>query len=68
MMWLDKPIELKGDKRFKVGNIKQEGRTLRGNPETMKIERLESSSYIPHDPPLVVSNELAKKLKRMGML
>jgi hypothetical protein len=54
------PTIIKPDKRFKRGNIKQTGNELRGNPETMKMERLPYSL----NPPIVVSAELAEKLQK----
>jgi hypothetical protein len=55
-----RPIIIKPDKRFKRGNIKQIGNELRGNPETMKMERLPYGL----NPPIVVSAELAEQLKK----
>jgi hypothetical protein len=66
-----RPIKIKVDRRFKNGNIKQTGNELRGNPETMKMERLEiphNTLGLPFDlnPPIVISKELGEQIKRMG--
>lgn len=64
------PIEIKADKRFKLGNIKQTGNELRGNPETMRMKPLD----MPHNtlcydfdlnPPIVVSKELGEAIKKL---
>ena len=54
-------IEIKPDKRFRLGNIKKTGHELRGHPGTMKLERLEHPGLL--NPPIVVSEELAEKIK-----
>lgn len=61
---MSKPLEIISDKRFKDGNIKQTGRELRGNPETMKMERMKvPAGLLDLNPPIVVSKALAKKIK-----
>jgi hypothetical protein len=60
------PIEIKPDKRFKPGNIKQTGSQLRGNPETVALRRLEvppgAEIGLRLNPPIVVSKELGNAL------
>jgi hypothetical protein len=63
-------ITIKPDKRFKLGNIKIAGNTLRGNPETMRLERLDvpfstQQASISPNPPIVVSAELGDKIKEV---
>lgn len=53
-------IAIKADKRFKQGNVKQTGNELRGNPETMKLTRLDTQHTL--NPPIVVSAELGDAL------
>lgn len=58
------PIIIAKDKRFRVGNVVRKGRELRGNPETVRIERMKApDGYDNH--PFVVSRELGKKIKEM---
>lgn len=65
---MNSPIEIKADKRFKLGNIKRSGSELRGHPDTVKMERMEIPSAAPLsmklNPPIVVSPELAKAIKK----
>lgn len=58
-----KPIHIKPDKRYKPGNIKRQGNTLRGNPETMQMKRLEPPAGMFVNPPIVVSRELGDKIR-----
>lgn len=71
-MWLIKP-----DKRFKPGNIKQDGNKLRGHPDTVSMKTYALPSLTPGmpkatyidamtfalAPPVVVTGEMAKALK-----
>jgi hypothetical protein len=59
------PLTIKSDKRFKPGNIKQTGNELRGNPVTMKIKPLDIP--VDYSTRILISRELGKKLKRMGL-
>jgi len=63
-------ITIKNDKRFKLGNVKQTGNELRGNPDTMKMTRMEmphNTLGIPFDlnPPIVVTAELGAAIKAL---
>jgi hypothetical protein len=65
---MSEPIEIKSDKRFKPGNIKQAGNELRGNPETMDMHRMAVPTGTPMEmqlnPPIIVSSELGDALKK----
>lgn len=60
-------IEIKPDKRFKSGNIKQTQGHIRGNPETVALRRLEvpagADIGLQLNPPIVVSPELGRAIK-----
>lgn len=60
-------LVIKFDKRFKKGYIKQTGNELRGHPDTLDMQRMSVPANAPMElqlnPPIVVSAELAKKLK-----
>lgn len=66
---VDKAFIIKGDRRFKVGNIRKVNNIFRGHPETVKIERLDTTNApIEYrlNPPIVINTSLAMAMENAG--
>jgi len=61
-------IELKSDRRYKIGNVKKVKGVWRGHPETMELKQMEVPAGYILQPPMVISSELAGVLKKAGEL
>lgn len=58
-------IQVKADKRYKVGNIKKVKGVLRGHPETMHVARMDCpNGEMSLNPPIVVSHELGEAIRK----